>query len=112
LLCQQICNEPCSAGTGKTVSLLSLITAYQYKHQDVGKLVYCTRTVQEVRLTNRNTLALMLFERLQMDKVVDELRRVMKYREQILGTNATDKKADEKGASTRVGQRSIAVCRA
>eukprot|EP00467_Chlorarachnion_reptans_P007308 CAMPEP_0114501902 /NCGR_PEP_ID=MMETSP0109-20121206/8755_1 /TAXON_ID=29199 /ORGANISM="Chlorarachnion reptans, Strain CCCM449" /LENGTH=862 /DNA_ID=CAMNT_0001679681 /DNA_START=159 /DNA_END=2747 /DNA_ORIENTATION=- len=48
-------------GTGKTVSLLSLILSYQLQHSDCGKLVYCTRTVQE------------------MDKVVEELRRVMKY---------------------------------
>lgn len=48
-------------GTGKTVSLLSLILSYQLQHPDVGKLVYCTRTVQE------------------MDKVVEELRRVIKY---------------------------------
>ena len=32
-------------GTGKTVTLLSLITSYQLQHPEVGKLVYCTRTV-------------------------------------------------------------------
>ena len=53
-------------GTGKTVTLLSLILAYQYVHTEVGKLIYCTRTVQE------------------MDKVVEELRRVMAYRKKIL----------------------------
>lgn len=31
-------------GTGKTVSLLSLITSYQYANPSAGKLVYCTRT--------------------------------------------------------------------
>ena len=36
-------------GTGKTVSLLSLITAYQAANKDkVGKLIYCTRTVPEM----------------------------------------------------------------
>lgn len=35
-------------GTGKTVTLLSLILSYQYAHPEVGKLVYCTRTVQEM----------------------------------------------------------------
>ena len=49
-------------GTGKTVTLLSLILAYRHAHPSVGKLVYCTRTVQE------------------MDKVVEELRRVVAYR--------------------------------
>jgi len=48
-------------GTGKTVSLLSLILSYQLQDPTTGKLVYCTRTVQE------------------MDKVVEELRRVMKF---------------------------------
>ena len=54
-------------GTGKTVSLLSLILSYQYhKQAGKGKLVYCTRTVQE------------------MDKVVEELRRVMEFRERTI----------------------------
>lgn len=53
-------------GTGKTVTLLSLILAYQYAHPSTGKLIYCTRTVQE------------------MDKVLEELRRVIEYRSEIL----------------------------
>ena len=49
------------------MSLLSLILAYQYHKQGgKGKLVYCTRTVQE------------------MDKVVEELRRVMAFREKTI----------------------------
>ena len=37
-------------GTGKTVSLLSLITAYQAAHgEKVGKLIFATRTVNEIR---------------------------------------------------------------
>jgi DNA excision repair protein ERCC-2 len=36
------------SGTGKTVTLLSLITSYQIAHPDVGKLVYCSRTVPEL----------------------------------------------------------------
>ncbi len=35
-------------GTGKTISLLSLITSYQLAHPECGKLVYCTRTVPEM----------------------------------------------------------------
>lgn len=35
-------------GTGKTVALLSLVTSYQLAHPEVGKLVYCTRTVPEM----------------------------------------------------------------
>jgi DNA excision repair protein ERCC-2 len=38
---------PC--GTGKTVSLLSLIIAYHKTHpHSVQKLIYCSRTVQEI----------------------------------------------------------------
>ena len=35
-------------GTGKTVCVLALITSYQHAHPEMGKLVYCTRTVPEV----------------------------------------------------------------
>jgi DNA excision repair protein ERCC-2 len=49
-------------GTGKTVSLLALITSYQFAHPEAGKLIYCTRTVPE------------------MTKAVDELKRVIEYR--------------------------------
>lgn len=35
-------------GTGKTITLLSLVTSYQLAHPDVGKLIYCTRTVPEM----------------------------------------------------------------
>jgi Rad3-related DNA helicase len=44
-------------GTGKTVTLLSLITSYQLAHPETGKLIYCTRTVPEmtkVRAIDRN----------------------------------------------------------
>jgi DNA excision repair protein ERCC-2 len=36
------------SGTGKTISLLSLIVSYQYAHPECGKLVYCSRTVPEI----------------------------------------------------------------
>lgn len=54
-------------GTGKTITLLSLITSYQLAHPEVGKLVYCTRTVPE------------------MEKVLAELRELVAYRERYLG---------------------------
>ena len=54
-------------GTGKTVSLLSLITSYQFAHPECGKLIYCTRTVPE------------------MVKTIDELKRVIEYRKEALG---------------------------
>jgi hypothetical protein len=40
-------------GTGKTVTLLSLITSYQLAHPEVGKLIYCTRTVPEMEKVGR-----------------------------------------------------------
>jgi DNA excision repair protein ERCC-2 len=49
-------------GTGKTITLLSLITSYQLAHAEVGKLIYCTRTVPE------------------MEKVLAELRELIDYR--------------------------------
>lgn len=57
-------------GTGKTVSLLSLVIAYKHAHPTAGKLVYCTRTVPE------------------MAKCVEELKRLMEYRKKYLGEDA------------------------
>ncbi|KAF8064487.1 hypothetical protein HT031_003286 [Scenedesmus sp. PABB004] len=54
-------------GTGKTITLLSLITSYQLAHPEVGKLVYCTRTVPE------------------MEKVLAELQELVEYRKKYLG---------------------------
>jgi len=58
------------SGTGKTVSLLSLITSYQLAHPDSGKLIYCSRTVAEI------------------EKVLEEARRVFSYRDKELGIHA------------------------
>ncbi|MCJ8740053.1 hypothetical protein PDJAM_G00054430 [Pangasius djambal] len=50
------------SGTGKTISLLSLIVAYQRTYPlEVTKLIYCSRTVPEI------------------EKVVEELRKLMDY---------------------------------
>lgn len=50
-------------GTGKTVTLLSFITSYHLQRPEMAKLIYCTRTVGE------------------MDKVLEELQVVAKYRD-------------------------------
>ncbi|KAJ9058975.1 TFIIH/NER complex ATP-dependent 5'-3' DNA helicase subunit, variant 4 [Entomophthora muscae] len=50
------------SGTGKTVSLLSLIVAYQQHNGQRRKLVYCSRTVPEI------------------EKALAELKRLMEYR--------------------------------
>ncbi|EEY64472.1 TFIIH basal transcription factor complex helicase subunit [Phytophthora infestans T30-4] len=57
-------------GTGKTVSLLSLVLAYKAAHPTAGKLVYCTRTVPE------------------MAKCVEEIKKLIKYREHYYGDKA------------------------
>src|SRR5262249_17765909 len=55
------------SGTGKTVTLLSLIVAYKQKNPQTGKLVYCSRTVGEI------------------EKTLEELKAVMAAREKELG---------------------------
>ncbi|GAA5958606.1 hypothetical protein JCM3765_006693 [Sporobolomyces pararoseus] len=57
------------SGTGKTVSLLSLIVAYQYHERKEGrperKLIYCSRTVPEI------------------EKALAELKRLIQYRKEV-----------------------------
>lgn len=68
------------SGTGKTVSLLSLIVAYQQFYPEKRKLIYCSRTVPEI------------------EKALAELQRLMKYREDqglqedFLGIGLTSRK--------------------
>ncbi|KAJ3385983.1 DNA-dependent ATPase of the nucleotide excision repair factor 4 complex [Entophlyctis sp. JEL0112] len=50
------------SGTGKTVSLLSLIVAYQQHYPEKRKLIYCSRTVPEI------------------EKALAELQRLIAYR--------------------------------
>ena len=54
-------------GTGKTITLLSLITSYQRAHPDMGKLIYCTRTIPE------------------MEKVLEELKGLEAARDTMIG---------------------------
>ena len=54
------------SGTGKTVTLLSLILAYQAVHPDRTKLIYCSRTVPEI------------------DKALMELKRLLEYRQKMI----------------------------
>ncbi|KAF3012065.1 hypothetical protein G7054_g7664 [Neopestalotiopsis clavispora] len=55
------------SGTGKTVSLLSLIVAYQQHYPESRKLIYCSRTMSEI------------------EKALAELKALMKFRTQELG---------------------------
>lgn len=69
-------------GTGKTITLLSLITSYQLAHAEVGKLIYCTRTVPE------------------MEKVLVELQELIEYRARYF-PNGQDPKILALGLSSR-----------
>ncbi|BGP43430.1 TFIIH/NER complex ATP-dependent 5'-3' DNA helicase subunit [Rhodotorula kratochvilovae] len=64
------------SGTGKTVSLLSLIIAYQYHERKMGrperKLIYCSRTVPEI------------------EKALAELKRLMQYRKEVYNIDDGD----------------------
>jgi len=54
------------SGTGKTVSLLSLIVAYMTANPgDVAKLIYCSRTIPEI------------------EKVMEELKKLLAYYKQM-----------------------------
>lgn len=55
------------SGTGKTVSLLSLIVSYQQFYPEHRKLIYCSRTMSEI------------------EKALAELKAMMKYRTDQLG---------------------------
>jgi DNA excision repair protein ERCC-2 len=55
------------SGTGKTVSLLSLIVAYQQHYPEHRKLIYCSRTMSEI------------------EKALAELKALMEYRAKELG---------------------------
>ncbi|KAM5535189.1 hypothetical protein V8D89_011125 [Ganoderma adspersum] len=57
------------SGTGKTVSLLSLIVSYQQFYPTKRKLIYCSRTVPEI------------------EKALSELKRLMDYRKECAETN-------------------------
>jgi DNA excision repair protein ERCC-2 len=55
------------SGTGKTITLLSLIIAYMKRHPDqYNKLIYCSRTVPEI------------------EKVMSEMKRLIDYYEKEL----------------------------
>ncbi|PIL23967.1 hypothetical protein GSI_13718 [Ganoderma sinense ZZ0214-1] len=57
------------SGTGKTVSLLSLIVSYQQFYPTKRKLIYCSRTVPEI------------------EKALSELKRLMDYRKECSETD-------------------------
>lgn len=72
------------SGTGKTVSLLSLIVAYQQYYPEHRKLIYCSRK----GFYGRETFALAHAElgtMSEIEKALAELKALMKYRSEQLG---------------------------
>lgn len=59
------------SGTGKTIALLSFIVAYQ-RERGRCKLIYCSRTVPEI------------------EKALVELKKLMAYRANVLGSILDD----------------------
>lgn len=58
------------SGTGKTVSLLSLVIAYMRRYPDrLHKLIYCSRTIPEI------------------EKCVEELKHVFHYYKLVTGVS-------------------------
>ncbi|PFH54360.1 hypothetical protein AMATHDRAFT_135477 [Amanita thiersii Skay4041] len=70
------------SGTGKTVSLLSLIVSYQQFYPTRRKLVYCSRTVPEI------------------EKALAELKRLMTYR---LANAETEEQKEKERSYTGLG---------
>ena len=75
------------SGTGKTVSLLSLIVAYQQYYPEKRKLVYCSRkncpprqwtSITDVYHHFSGTMS-------EIEKALAELKALMKYRSEQLG---------------------------
>eukprot|EP00371_Babesia_bovis_P000648 XP_001609295.1 DNA excision repair helicase [Babesia bovis T2Bo] len=69
-------------GTGKTVALFSLITSYQLARPEMGRLIYCTRTIPE------------------MEKSLLELKEVIKYRDAELEKDRVAMEASSTSDST------------
>lgn len=63
------------SGTGKTISLLALIVAYQRQRPDhLNKLIYCSRTIPEI------------------EKAIEELRKLNNYYDQYLKGRSKENK--------------------
>lgn len=72
------------SGTGKTISLLSLIVAYQQYYPEHRKLIYCSRESSK-SLIYMAPLRWLLGTMSEIEKALHELKGLMKYREQELG---------------------------
>jgi DNA excision repair protein ERCC-2 len=71
------------SGTGKTVSLLSLIVAYQQYYPEHRKLIYCSR--EWLGLLRCSCCLRPAGTMSEIEKALAELKALMKYREEQLG---------------------------
>ena len=71
------------SGTGKTVSLLSLIVAYQQYFPEHRKLIYCSRK-WPLPIDTGNTKSI-IGTMSEIEKALAELKALMKYRSEQLG---------------------------
>ena len=69
---------PC--GTGKTISILSILVSWKMKHKgDVGNIIYCTRTTNE------------------LEKVLQELKRLVAYIMHHKASSSSSSSSQERG---------------
>ena len=89
-------------GTGKTVTLLSFITSYQFARPKTGKLIYCTRTVPEMVKVGSPRAAgccswvcasdgLFRVCVCVWEQCIEEMKRVIAYRQQCLDNQKEDR---------------------
>uniref|UniRef100_UPI00358E0210 general transcription and DNA repair factor IIH helicase subunit XPD isoform X2 n=1 Tax=Myxine glutinosa TaxID=7769 RepID=UPI00358E0210 len=72
------------SGTGKTVSLLSLIVAYQKVHpEEVSKLIYCSRTVPEIEKVMMELKKLVLYYNKETNTPSDLLALALSSRKNL-----------------------------
>lgn len=74
------------SGTGKTVSLLSLIVAYQQHYPEHRKLVYCSRMGTIICFIICPTILTMATGTMsEIEKALAELKSLMAFRSEVLG---------------------------
>ena len=75
------------SGTGKTVSLLSLIVAYQQHYPEHRKLVYCSRMQNSISKFARCFIILTITTGTmsEIEKALAELKALMAFRSKLLG---------------------------
>ncbi|CAJ0963862.1 unnamed protein product, partial [Mesorhabditis belari] len=91
------------SGTGKTISLLSLVMAYMTKYpQKLNKLVYCSRTIPEIEKCVEELRNLYAFYEKQTKEAPDLMAVAMSARKNLC--------INEEVAAMRIGSRVDGAC--